>query len=286
MRSRGPFLFMRESFFGGLLKYGSLEVAAGAILMSSALARVYHVQMHLPVYVAQFSAVWFIYLLDRLFDARKIKYPAVNPRHLFYQQHRQRLLYVLVLAGLPGIVSVQFLPLPVLTWGFMLMGLCLLYLICVYLSDKKLPKEVLVAVLYTSGVSLAPRALAANAADIPDLIIFAALFLIAFINLVLFSHLEKEYDVLDGQSSFISRLASPKLNALVGVLFVLEFFLLAGMWTFRAIDGVPQLLVLLLAMTTVLLVLRKKMHSFANPLVFRMIADGIFLLPAFLLLLQ
>ena len=276
---------MSQSFFTGLLKHGSLEVGLGAVMMSAALASTHGIRIPPVVYLALFCSVWFIYLLDRLFDAKKIKAPAANPRHLFYQQNHTTLCLLLVLAGLTGLCTIPFLPVPVLIFGIVLMGLCLLYLLWVYLSDKQLPKEVLIATLYTIGVLLAPGQLQSNSEEAISWLIFPAIFLIAFINLLLFSKLEEQYDCADKQASIVTGWSQVKLKNTLNLIFVAEGFLIFMLGVYSSSDNIVWLQLLLLLMTAILWILYKRVDNFTNPAIFRWIGDGIFLLPVLLLLL-
>lgn len=273
---------MGRVFAIGLLRHGSLEVPIGAVVMSQAVSSTCDAHVPVAVYIALFLAVWFIYILDRLFDARKISAKASNPRHYFYQEHFSSLLTVLLMVGGAGLLSLFYLPAEVLLYGVLVMGSCLLYLLWVFLSASRLPKEVIVAVLYTSGIFLAPWALASRGIEPVDLLVAAVVLLVAFINLVLFSRQEQLYDIADGQESFIARweVASVhlllRLTFMAAVIGIVSIFLLS--------DGLGALQGLLALMLGVLWVLYLRMDYFKNPLTYRLIGDGIFLLPIFLLI--
>lgn len=275
---------MSQSFFTGLLKHGSFEVGLGAVMMSAALASTYQINIPAVVYLALFCSVWFIYLLDRLFDAKKIRTPAANPRHLFYQRNHTALCLLLVLAGLTGLCTIPFLPIPVLIFGVVLMGLCLLYLLWVYLSDRQLPKEVLIATLYTVGVLLAPGLLQSDSEEAVSWLIFPAIFLIAFINLLLFSKLEEQYDFADKQASIVTGWSQVKLKNTLNLIFLSEGFLIFMLGFYSSSDNIVSLQLLLLLMTAILWILYKRFNSFTNPSIFRWVGDGIFLLPVLILL--
>lgn len=273
---------MRRSFAIGLLRHGSLEVPVGAVVMSNVVASIADAKVPVAVYISLFLAVWFIYILDRLFDARKISAKASNPRHYFYQEHFPSLLTVLIMVGGAGLLSLYYLPAEVLLYGVLVMGSCLLYLLWVFLSARSLPKEVIVAVLYTAGISLAPWALAGRGFEPVDLLVAGVVLLIAFINLVLFSRQEQHYDIADGQESFIARWRAASVHLLlrsafmVAVIGIVSIFLLS--------DGLGALQGLLALMLGILWVLYQRMAYFKNPLAFRLIGDGIFLLPILLLI--
>ena len=276
---------MSQSFFTGLLKHGSLEVGLGAVTMSAALASTYQINVPVVVYLALFCSVWFIYLLDRLLDAKKIKVPASNPRHLFYQRYHTVLSLLLVLAGLMGLCTIPFLPVPVLISGIVLMGLCLLYLLWVYLSDRQLPKEVLIATLYTVGVLLAPGLLQSNSEEVVSWLVFPAVFFLAFINLLLFSKIEEQYDIEDRQASIVAGWSLERLKHTLNLIFVSETLLIFLLGVYTPSDNIVSFQLLLLLMTGILWILYKRFNSFTEPSVFRWIGDGVFLLPVLLMLL-
>lgn len=274
---------MKTSFYIGIVKYSSVEVALGAMVMSMAVADVSEVEVPGLVHGALFCAVWFIYLLDRLLDAKKIQTIAVNPRHLFYQQHQPAMLTVLTIVGSLGLFLLPYLPGRILLFGVTLMGICLLYLLWVFFSGRSLPKEVVIAVLYSSGISLAPAALSPKPVQLPELITFAVVFLLAFINLVLFSRLEKNTDIEDGQPSFVTQMSEYEADAVLFSAFLLAFLCIIVVGFSPTFQATPLQAVLLL-MLGVLWVLFRKKTLVPNHLTYRLLGDGIFLFPAILLL--
>jgi hypothetical protein len=274
---------METSFYNGIVKYSSIEVALGAMVMSMAVADVSEVEVPGLVHGALFCAVWFIYLLDRLFDARKISSVAVNPRHLFYQQHQPVMLTLLMIVGSLGLFLLPHLPGRILLFGVTLMGMCLLYLLWVFFSARSLPKEVVIAILYSSGISLAPAALSPKPFQLPELITFAVVFLLAFINLVLFSRLEQNTDIEDGQPSFVTQMSEYWVDSLLFSAFLLALLCIIALGFSPAFRAVPLQAVLLL-MLVVLWVLFRKRELVQNHLTYRLLGDGIFLFPAILLL--
>lgn len=272
---------MNRSFINGLLRHGSLEVAVGAVVMSMAVASSLNVAVPTRVFVALFLAVWFIYILDRLFDAQKIAAPAVNPRHRFYQKHQSALSALLVLLGVGGLVLLPTLPVTVLVYGVVLMGGCLLYLLAVFFSARKLPKEVAVAVLYTAGVVLAPKAMAGAAGFIADALLFSVIASMAFINLVLFSRAEQKMDLQDGQSSAFTNFTSRQMSRLVKAAFAVALACLAA--ALFAGYALAPLLAVFGIMLSVLWILFARPQLFSGTATYRLVGDGIFLLPATLL---
>jgi hypothetical protein len=278
------FFILNSSFIIGLLKHGSLEVALGAVVMSMVVASTAGTYVPSSVYFSLFLAVWFIYILDRLFDAKKILAKASNPRHHFYQQHFGHLLSLLVLIGCTGLFSLFYLPAIILLYGVLVMGSCLLYLLWVFLSARSLPKEVIVAVLYTTGISLAPRALTNDGPQLQDLLFFLVIFLIALINLILFSRHEQQYDLADKQVSFITTWSPKHVDFFLKSAFVLAFLGIVCFSFVQTSPAVGYLQISLGAMLAVLWWLYQRMTYLENALVYRLIGDGIFLIPAFLLI--
>lgn len=272
-------MFMQRGFYIGLLQHGSLEVALGAVAMSLALSRALEVKVPPVVYVSLFCAVWFIYLLDRLFDAKKIAQPAANPRHRFYQRFHAELTTLLIASGLAGLVTLPLLPVSVLTTGAILMGLCMLYLLWVYLSGKPFPKELVVAMLYAAGVSLGPLSVSWHEMIPGGLLLVLPVFCLALINLLLFSKADEKYDLADGQLSSVSVLSELQLNRVLLLLFSLLIAALFLVYRFCEAPDARLYFLLMLVMATVLWLLHIRRASFADPQWFRWIGDGIFLLP-------
>ncbi|MEQ8810582.1 MAG: hypothetical protein RIE59_16045, partial [Imperialibacter sp.] len=115
-----------------------------------------------------------------------------------------------------------------------------------------------------------------------DLLILIVIFLIAFINLILFSRQERQYDIADSQESFITRWKPEKIRLLLRAAFTVAVIAIAGLsWFSGSLLPLQGLLMLMLG---VLWILYQRMAYFKNALTYRLIGDGIFLMPIFLLI--
>jgi 4-hydroxybenzoate polyprenyltransferase len=233
------------------------------------------------------GTVLLIYTADHQADVYRMPGPPLTDRHRFHWRYRRPLrpLAGLLAVGLAGAA----LPLPrvVLVYGLLLAGAVGAYLLVV----SRLPeargrrwfhKEILVAALYTAGVW---GSVAVRAGALPPFARLAGVIfgLLALQNLLLFSYLEWEEDVSQGQRSLARSWGKGRvLFATRGLTVVLAGLLAAG-WD--GAEGGTGLAVwgTLAAMTGVLGALCAFPAAFRRHYRYRLLGDGVFLLAAWAL---
>jgi small-conductance mechanosensitive channel len=123
------------------------------------------------------GAVWIIYVVDRLLDARRHG-TNLRQRHLFARHNGKALLLILLPAStLTLFVAMRTLSSAQLTAGVILAAVVLIYMLAIHSNSAArhaIPKELVVGVLFASGVSL--PIWTASPHDIPRLVISVALF--------------------------------------------------------------------------------------------------------------
>jgi 4-hydroxybenzoate polyprenyltransferase len=266
----------------------SLDVALGAVCCSAMFCRLVGLS---PLPWAQLwtlgGTVLFIYTADHQADVYRMPGPPLTERHRFHFRYRR------LLRPLAGVLAVGLagaalpLPRPVLVYGLLLAGAVGAYLLVV----SRLPeargrrwfhKEILVAALYTAGVwgSVAVRAGALPPFARLAGVIFA---LLALQNLLLFSYLEWEEDVSQGQRSLARSWGTGRVRIAMRVLSVVLIGLLAAGW--GGAEGLMGRAVwfTLAAMTGVLGALCAFPAAFRRRHRYRLLGDGVFLLAAWAL---
>jgi hypothetical protein len=159
-----------------------------------------HVSLDWPAFVLLGLAVWTIYNLDHLLDARKIANTS-SPRRAFHRRYQVFLGVGILIAVGSGLVGAFFW----MGWGkeFQLtLILALAMFGCRWAIQKFGPvllKEVSIAIFYVVGTIWLPL-LRAEAADLSwAVLIFATLFFVlALLNLWMLSFLDREEDRQDG----------------------------------------------------------------------------------------
>jgi uncharacterized membrane protein len=256
----------------------SLDVAAGAVVSSLFFAHI--VQASVTVYVTSelFLVVWIIYTADHLLDVINLKHTASTARHRFHQRNRKELQIALLLAISVGILLVFFLPLSIIKSGLVLFAFVLVYVILM----KRLHayKELIVAIVYVAGVAL-PALSVANA-NLDMHLSMVIYFLLAWINLIVFSWYDKDTDKKDGHVSIATLLDDAKLRNLLLILFA-GVLSISSIPIFYGSDFRIAILFVTMALPLFVLFLFKKFFSVNEN--FRLIGDTVFLFPLFYLLL-
>ena len=266
----------------------SLDVALGAVCCSAMLCRLVGLS---PLPWLQLwtlgGTVLLIYTADHQADVYRMPGPPLTYRHRFHWQYRRLLRPLAGLLGIGLAAAALRLPAVVLAYGLLLAGAVGAYLLVV----SRLPvgrgrrwfhKEILVAALYTAGVW---GSVAVRAGSLPPFARLAGVIfgLLALQNLLLFSYLEWEEDVSQGQRSLARSWGPGRVRLAMRVLSVVLAGLLAASWhwaeggTGRAAWGT------LAAMTGVLGALCAFPAAFRRGHRYRLLGDGVFLLAAWAL---
>ena len=136
------------------------DAAVIALIWQETFARAFTHYIPVAARFALFFAVWALYLLDRRLDAAKL--PRVDSagtdRHRFAGDHPRLFIVLALFSACVAGIAALFLP-----WIWILMGCALTATITLYFAWVHLPvfpikpplvKEVLVAILFTMGVTL------------------------------------------------------------------------------------------------------------------------------------
>ncbi|MBL7872811.1 MAG: hypothetical protein JNM78_14435 [Cyclobacteriaceae bacterium] len=250
----------------------SLDVAAGAVICALYFSKLLSVPPKIQGMLALGFVVWVIYTVDRLLDVRAMSNPAASERHQFHQRYQKLLWTLSFLAALAAISIVPFLRTPVLIGGIFISLLAGLYL----LVQKQLKaKEVFVAAIYTSGVLLTSFSVTSEVSYIECLLI-TQLFIVALINLLLFSWFEYDTDKQDGHSSFAIQVGKKTTGKCLFGLGTINF--LITLWIGTQTSWQAPFLFLLM---TVVLIFIFFFHTFflVNAR-YRLVGDAVFFMPA------
>lgn len=217
-------------------------------------------------------AVWIIYTADRLLDVKDLKSPATTDRHKFHHRYQNQLWISIFLMGFIAGTLVFFLHPSIIVIGIFIAASSGLYL----LIQKHLRiKEFIVAILYTVGVLLPSLGLRGSLAWELYLLI-AQFFIVALINLLLFSRFEYETDKRSGYSSFATTYGAKVTTRLVWMLCFGSFSITAWM-LIQNLYTVTTLIFLF--MTFVLMVISLFPTYFSVNSRYRLLGDAVFFLP-------
>jgi len=258
----------------------SLDVAVGAMICSSFFARLTNVKILPQGLISLGLTVWIIYTADHLLDAMKLKHDASTERHRFHQQHFKLLSMVLISAILLDAIQIYFIRSMVFV-----SGLELAFLVGVYFLIQRqigFLKELLGTLLYTGGVLLIPYSLNSQW-NLQIILLIVQFGIIVWINLLLFSWIDKPRDEKDKHRSFATIFGSRFTKTILLFLFVVvSAFVVIQLVLF--LQGAKATGILTL-MAVVLLIIFLKKDYFEKEDRYRLLGDAVFLLPIIYLFL-
>ncbi len=206
-----------------ILKFGnvlSLDVALGAMAGMLFFVDLLNTAIPAASYMLLAMAVWSVYTLDHLWDARSTGGKAHTNRHFFHQKNFKKIAsiwVVVILAGLMmaiGTAELRVLLVP----GLLIGGLMMVWMAFIRLIGRNMvsSKEFSTAVFYVVGIVLVPYLYWENEHSQSVFRIFALEYLLlAWINLLILSYLDKESDQEDGFGSILTLISPGVLKKLI-----------------------------------------------------------------------
>ncbi len=267
----GSVIFKAYRLFQSL----SIDIAIGAVILSTAMAKYFGVSLTWPVQLCLFIAVWLIYTFDHLMDGERALQDQLSHRHLIHRRYRKQIVYSSIVSILIGIGSIFLLPAQVILWGVTAAANIVIYFMLVRFTTFW-AKEVFVALGYTAGVFLAPMSLLPQLPGAGEWRLVVGVFLVALTNLLLFSLYDYQLDKQNGFQSISIRFGTKTTKAVIDVLLTVTVTLVA--WV---LFGNPSNLMfwILLLMTGTLAALHLRPAVFERSENYRILGDGIFFLP-------
>lgn len=254
----------------------SIDVALGAICVQHFASRLQSTDIHWSATSGLFTAIWSIYLIDHFIDIKDRL--IVSPRRLFHREHKKLIVGLIVINIIFGAVSFIFLPREVKMWGLALAAGCLFYFPGMKLIGGFKVKELVVAIFYTLGIFLV---LFINGSLVLNVYMASQVFLLAFINLLVFSVFEFEADLAEAFDSLPTAMGQLKTIQLI---YFLAGILLLSIFIYTWYVKVPLAFEAFIFIAWLaLVVLLFKRHYFSQEDRYRMVGDAIFFIPLVLL---
>jgi hypothetical protein len=206
-------VFARTLHFFNLM---SLDVVLGSIAGMYFFSEILETSSPLLSYFILGIAVWGIYTIDHLADARMVNNRASSPRHQFHQKYFKVISAVWLLVVMIGISililnqEVHFLVLP----GIILAFSMTLWMGFLKWKGEKLSwlKEISTALFYVLGITLVPWLLKDPEYDEKFFFLMLTGYLfVAFINLLILSYIDQKGDEKDGFGSILVLLSKSQL---------------------------------------------------------------------------
>lgn len=267
----------------------SLDIVLGAVLFSYAISLYFLSPVSYSALACLSIAVWLIYTIDHLLDAKKTIGKPSTFRHQFHKQYRKPLVVTAVLLLMTGVVIAYFLPRIVLYNGLVGMLLTGIYFLLLQ-RNSFWQKEVCIATGYTWGICLAPVCINWGRLSLVQLVLIPQVFLLVFANLLIFSWFDISNDKQDGHKSMAIHWGEKQARTVItliiiaGVLLSIftmlpPFFDKNAPLSFGEGQGVRPMEAILLLMFGILWLIFKNNHFFRKNEAYRIIGDGIFFIP-------
>jgi len=274
-------------FSGVFLKMGkiinigrwlSLDISSGGAILHYFLCK----KMFLPyepiVGMALFFSILSIYTFDHLRDSLTHQNTS-SQRRLIFQKNTNYWYVYLGLLLVVALTSLFFLPLQLIMWGLALGIFCVFYLLLSGKLSRVYSKELVAAALYSCGIFLDPILRVTENWLFPALLVIH-LFLLAFANLVLIAMFELQEDRHEGFHSLVITFGYLRMKKVLSAILVL--CMLTAMVGIAS-DTFPDIYVFYLLSALVLLLILLFPSWFRRQERYRVVADGIFFIPLFLL---
>ncbi|MCI4670184.1 MAG: hypothetical protein MRZ79_18755 [Bacteroidia bacterium] len=268
----------------------SLDVVVGSLASAILVLLASELEMPWAWWVVLAISVWVIYTTDHLMDAYRLKENAHTRRHLFHHQNFNFIgfSWIFLILAVIGLV-ILYLPVSIILFGMGMGLLVLIHLGLVWMVGNKtsifLQKELGVGLIYSLGIWGGPFAYHQIWPGISVWLIFGQFFLLAMMNLLIFSSYEANTDELDGHTSLALAMGKKRIHILVRAL--LGIIILTGIclliWQ-NKLDTIAIQLVFL-AMGCLLLWINEKPEFFRINERYRFLGDGVFFIPFTLLFL-
>jgi len=191
-------------------QYLSLDIVLGAVILLRFFSNILSVSPSIYVYFLLGASVWLIYTIDHIKDSKKAK-EALRGRYQFHLKYEKILWTLIAVLLVCCFFCLFYLERSLLVSGGVLLLLSFIYLIVQQFFSRYGAKELYVAMIYSLGILIAPFTMIRSF----HLTYFFLLFLLTFLNLMLFSWFEKEEDMRDGFNSIATLFKSVMLEKVI-----------------------------------------------------------------------
>ena len=217
--------------FWKYIQFLSLDVVAGALISSLFIAKTLGVGLRNPMLVGLGIAIWLIYTIDHLIDAKAIKGSATNPRHAFHQKYFIPMVVLAVIAFGVGLWNIYFLPIQTIKFGGVLVFCVGVYFLTIRMVNRKLllHKEISAALIYSFGIFAAPLSMSFEI-DGATAFLFLEFMILVLINLLVFPLFEIDSDKADHMKSLPISIGEDRVRRIVNWLLGLMACLLLVGW--------------------------------------------------------
>jgi 4-hydroxybenzoate polyprenyltransferase len=259
-------------------------VVLGACINSWLISRIISLQIPVSSVIGLAICVWLIYTADHLIDAYHIKHNAGTRRHLFHQKFFYSLTSCFIVISIFGFINIWFLPPRTLLWGGIIFLFVVAYLIFIAGLRMKLGniKEVIVAITYAATIFMVPLSLYSGKWHPHLFIAFLQLFLIAFLNLLIFSLIDHSIDQKDDHKSLVRIIGKKMCHRVINLSLIILLASFIITFTYFQVGFIFYAEIVYLVMALVLLFIYLKRSFLINNEHYRLLGDLVFSFPIML----
>ena len=264
------------------LHWLNYDTAVGAVVTSLFITLNLGADVPGIAFLALFIAVLSIYNFDHLLDSQRIKGIAQSERHRYYQENFKTLsIYQLLLLVILLIVS-WYVPENIARAGIILAVISLIYFLLLFIILPKsfFLKEVLISIVFVSGLVLAPAVTGPHLPLASDYVLWGEIFLLALTNTFILAWFDYDIDVKEGHISIALLIGKNLIFRLSYILLgVLILLIVISILLFTNLES--QIIVI--AMSIPLLASLHFSRHFRENELYRIASDAIFIFPIIIL---
>jgi 4-hydroxybenzoate polyprenyltransferase len=255
-----------------LINLLSLDVVFGAFCSALFFARVFGSPVSASVMTVLCLSVWTIYTIDHLYDGAMSAGEPSGRRHQFHRRYATPLKIASGAGICAAALIVLQLPLTIIFSGSALLIPVVIYL----LLHRRIAflKEGVISLLYTIGVLI--PSFSVDKLDSKTGTLILAFFLIAFLNLLIFSWFDYRNDLRDGHNSAATFFGRERSRRLIWIIFAAVIVLLI-------FHGISAASLILLSMAVLHMIMFVHSDVFSIGERFRLTGEAIFFLPILLI---
>lgn len=262
----------------------SFDVVAGALFCGVMASRWFNATMPVIWWLALPISVWVVYTADHLIDAYRLGVKATSERHQFHLTWKKPIGITWGLSALVCVFIVPFfVPLELLILGIGAGVISALHFFLVWLVKNEvtpwLTKELGVAFVYSLGVWGGGLALSEDPISLLTLLPVIQFFFLALVNLLTFSVYEELEDEKDGFTSWARGLGSQITMKVIACLLALTVMIGGIVLTFAENQLSMRIEITYLFMGSLLAWVAFDQEKFRDSGLYRLAADGAFLIP-------
>ncbi len=271
------------------ISFLSLDIVLGALSGSIMAQKVFNTPINYSWLIILGISVWIIYTADHLLDSIKSKNLIAAERRLFYRKYF-KLLFVLEIFFLIIVLYMSFklIEIKLIKAGLIIGLLIAFYFLMLYLFNAKktllLQKEMIVALIYTTGIFIAPVSKVYPDINIYQILIIISFFLIVWADILLIAIFELNKDIHDNFTSLPVIIGIESTAGFMSILLYIAFIFIVLISLFSQINTIYTMSSIILFVIGISqIIIYKQRYCFSKNDIYRFATEAIFFLPAFMI---